>query len=729
MQDPMSPAPPTDSDAFDAAFADQQTDAQQAQDHSDTEERNVAASLGQRLRGEFERRKSQRVEIERRWLRDIRQYNAQYEPEFEAFLKERKSACKVFVPITRRVCNIVEARWADLLFPTDDRNFVVEASPMPELDDAAAIVGKADPAQPLGIDGQQVQPGAVRAAIADVIDEAKRKAANMQRVVDDQLAESDWPGEARRAIHDAVKLGSGVVKGPFAIAKTCKRWTVVDGQPALVVEQEVKPAIKYVDAWNFYPSLSVADCRDSDGFFERVPLTKLQFAKLAEQPGFDRAAIARTLAIGEQQWRDANIEATREAVGTVGVDDKRFNVVEFNGHVDVADLIACGLDIPDTDESRLLVFGAIVWFTESTGEVLKAALSPLTTDHVPYSVVNWQRDTACVFGYGVPHELRDVQESANSAYRAAHDNLALSVGPQIVVNSKKITPMNGSFGIEPLKVWDLNDSSMPVSNVFGFYQIDTKLTELFGLFNLSRQLADEIGGPMLAMQGQDAPSYVQTATGMSIAYNAANVWMRRAVKLWDDQVTVQRVRAFVDWNLEHSQDPDIKGDCDVLARGTSALLEAEGQVQRLALLAQQSASLGIPLRKSVNQLRSMALAMRLDPDELLPSDDEVKQMEQFAAQNRPPNPEQERIEIRKAELLDRQQEREFSAQIANQANQLRLAELASRERITVDQARVKYQLDMVKLQQGDTLARHRLDRQTQMFNAELATKARIGSGI
>lgn len=713
---------PAADDEFQQAYDEglrQQEEAQQAV-------RNVTASLGHRLLSEFEKRKTDRTNIEQRWLRDARQYNGQYEPDFESYLKERKAACKVFVPLTRRICNIVEARVSDLLFPTDDRNFVVEASPKPELEEADKAFAKAPPDAPVNVGGQAVPASAMGAAIRDLIDESKRKAANMQRTIDDQFAEADYPTQARKVIHDGVKLGSGVVKGPFVLSKTKKRWSVAGGVQSLVIDQSLKPTIKRVDPWNFYPNLGASSLEEDPSTFERHPMTKLEFVRLAEQPGFDYEAIVRVLEAGGSRGNDTNLDAQRESAGTVGIQRDSYDVIEYNGPVEAQELIDCGCSIPE-EEAKMLIFSGTVWFSESTGEVVKAIISPLKTEACIYSVWNWQPDTACVFGYGLPYEIRDLQESCNSSFRAGHDNMALSVGAQVVVNSKKITPMNGSYAIEPNKTWDLSDSSVPVNNVFGFFQIDSRLNEIMALFNMSKQLAEEIGGPMLAMQGQDAPSYVQTATGMSIAYNAANIWMRRAVKLWDDQVTVPRVSAFIDWNMEHNPDEDIKGDLNAVARGTSALLEAEGQVQRLQLLTQASAAAGIPIRKSVNQLRQMALAMRLDPDELLPNEEEVTQIEE--SQQPPPNPEMERIKIREAELADNREERAFRQAQTQENNRMRLAEIASRENLTIAQAREKYGFELAKMEREQAQDDKRLARETQMFNAELVTKARQGSGI
>ena len=725
--DQATPAPLDAMDAGDeyaadfAEFAGTRSDDEPIQNND-----SVAVSLGHKLQGEFAKRKTERQEIERRWLRDLRQYNGVYEPEFEAFLKERKSSCKVFVPMTRRVCNIVEARLGDLLFPTDDRNFAVASSPIPDLASASAGLAKAAPGAQTLIAGQPVPVVDVVTAIRDVIDESKVKAANMQRLIDDQFAECDYPTQARRAIHDAIKLGTGVIKGPYVLSKTKKRWVMTGGAATLTVDTTIKPSIKHVDPWNFYPDLSVALMENSD-VFERHPMTKLDLMNLSLQPGFSKDAIMRAVKAGATYRVDSNIDATRESVGTVGVEDSKFNVIEYNGPIDAEDLTECGCDLGESDD---VVFNAIVWFSEHSGDVLKAVLSPMSTNVGLYSAFNWQPDAACVFGYGLAHEIADLQDTGNSAFRAAQDNLALCVGPQTVVNSKKITPMNGSWAMEPNKMWDLMDASVPVSSVFGFYQIDMRLQEIMAMFNLSKQLIDEIGGPSLAMQGSDAPNFTQTATGASIQYNAANIWMRRAVKLWDDQVTVPRVRAFVDWNMEHSTDESVKGDHNVLARGASALINAEGQVQRLQLLQQASAAANIPLRKKISQLRQMALAMRLDPDEHLPNDEEISAMEQAEQQAPPPiDPETTRLQLREKELQDNAEERQFRRETLNENNKMRLAEIASREGITTRQAEMKYELELTKIDRQNAAAQLKLDRQTQMFNAELVTKARQGSGI
>ena len=63
---------------------------------------------------------------------------------------------------------------------------------------------------------------------------------------------------------------------------------------------------------------------------------------------------------------------------------------------------------------------------------------------------------------------------------------ACMVGPQIVVNDKKVTPANGRWVIEPNKIWEMIKSDADARAAFAFFQIDGRLNELLGV-NLQEQ--------------------------------------------------------------------------------------------------------------------------------------------------------------------------------------------------------------------------------------------------
>ena len=81
---------------------------------------------------DLESQLQQRALIEQRWLEDLRQYRGEYEPDFlKALTTAKKSA--VFVNITREKTDAWASQMGDMLFPVDDKNYGIAASPDPEL--------------------------------------------------------------------------------------------------------------------------------------------------------------------------------------------------------------------------------------------------------------------------------------------------------------------------------------------------------------------------------------------------------------------------------------------------------------------------------------------------------------------------------------------------------------------------------------------------------------------
>lgn len=697
-----------------------------AEGQAEKERMDRVQSLGMRLRSELAVRQSDRRAIEERWHKAIRAYNAQYEADKQADLNARTFGSKAFIPLIRRIVNVVEARLGDLLFPTDGSNFGVESSPVPEVNEAAKIAGRMPEDVPVDIGGKQVQSGDIKQAIGELIDKAKAAAAGMEREISDQLAQSNWPTEARAVIRDGLVLGTGVAKGPTVYLKTKKKWVVnQDGTASYQIVQDTTPQSARVDPWLFFPRIATKTMRDNDSVFEGHPMSATQFAALAEQPGFDKDAIREELRAGPRDEQDSNAQAAKEASGTAGIRNQQFMVWEYSGPVSLDDLEACGCDVGD---DPLLVINAVVFFTER-GRVLKVVLQKGGTE-TNYHVWNWQSDANSIFGYGIPYELGDLQDACNSSWRAAQDNAGLAVGGILVVDPSAVASQDGNYTIRPNMTLLKTDSAVRMEDAIKIIDIPSRSKEMLEIFNIAKQLCDEVGGPMLAMQGQDAPSYMQTAAGMGIAYNAASVWMRRGVKGWDDFITIPMVGQYIDWNMENNPKPEIKGDLRPIAKGSSHLLEAEGQAQRLGMVMDISQKMGIPLRTGVSQLRAMVRSMRLDDQELVPSDDEVAKMEAEKASQQPQmTPEQERLQLRAMELKDRQADREFQMKIAEGNNELRWAELASKEGLTREQVQAKYRSDVEKAQAQLQDRREQRAHDAQALNTEATLRISTGAGV
>jgi len=126
--------------------------------------------LSQRLQDNLR----QRLTIERRWVNDMRRYLGMItDAEMVEATKQGRSA--VFVKYTRSKSDAWAAQMNDMLFPSDDKNWGIEPTPVPSLNKIAQLV------QSDGQGGQQPTPEAQQAQ--QVLAEARLKAEAMEREI------------------------------------------------------------------------------------------------------------------------------------------------------------------------------------------------------------------------------------------------------------------------------------------------------------------------------------------------------------------------------------------------------------------------------------------------------------------------------------------------------------------------------------------------------------------
>jgi hypothetical protein len=731
---------------------DQYFQEQEATEQSDKAERDLAERLrvfGVRLQSQAEDQVKRRFSIDERWLDDLRQFNGQYDKVTAATLAA-SGGSKLFVNITRNKVNAAEARLIDILFPTDDRNWGIQPTPVPYLSKLSKDkdpISNEDGSPFVTDEGVQVQK---RDVAQGVMEEARERANSMQDEIDDQLNETNYNAVNRDMVHDACLYGTGILKGPVIIGKTRQKWSeVVDeqGQVAQVIEivDDLKPGAERVDPWDFFPDMQSRTVDDAEFIFQRHYMSKKALRDLADKPGFLRTQIAEVLKKDADNSHTAtHLQEMQSMAGLTSLDNGRFEVWEYHGPVDKEDLIAAGVEVDEEDV--FTDYNGVVWFSE--GRVLKAVINPADTGDMPYSVFNWEGDDTTLFGVGIPYLMRSSQKVLNATWRMLMDNAGLSVGPQTVINSQVVRPADGNWRLTPHKVWELTDKNGNVNNVFGSFEINSHMNELISLFQYARQIADEETALPQIAQGEQG-SATDTASGMSMLMNSANTMLRRVVKNFDDDVTRPFIKRMYDWNMQFNPKEDVKGDFSIDARGTSSLLVKEQQAANLMNLMNISASpLLQPLTNTAALYRKVVSSMQIEADEIVKTTEEIeletqKMQQQMEAQQQAmmqaqqgqqqaptgdPLAEQKlALEAQKAEM-DMQLK---GAQIQAQAQKLQvdqqkiasdreleLAKMAAEKGIKVSEMRTKLGIEKMKVQSKDTL-----------FEKEQALKMRTGSGI
>ena len=233
------------------------------QDHS-------VQSLGATLQAQFSEYKDARKETENEWLRDLRQYNGQYEADVLARLNDAGARSKVFVGLTRTKVMAAYSRIIDLLFQHGDQFFNVESTPVPDLDPMAVMQMKQLATQQI-MDASQMDPNMnqdlIMQRMAEMEEDLKEKykdiadeaAESMSLDILDQLIETGAEQKLKESILEACIFGSGAVKaGAVRIDKKQSYSRMTDPETgeegfALSVVEQPMPEVESVSVFDLYP--------------------------------------------------------------------------------------------------------------------------------------------------------------------------------------------------------------------------------------------------------------------------------------------------------------------------------------------------------------------------------------------------------------------------------------------------------------------------------------------
>ena len=349
-------------------------------------------------------------------------------------------------------------------------------------------------------------------------------------------------------------------------------------------------------------------------------------------PGFDSDEI-KYLLKNNRKGNHVEEEHERDRRRIAGIHDHaeshRFQVLEYWGTIDGYDLKDHNIELPE-DADLSDTYSACVWICGTS--VIKVMLNPVAGYKIPYQIFPYERSPHQFWGTGVPRMMRDSQTTMNAATRIWLDNLALSSGPMMEVNTDLLAAGEDPTDIHPWRVWlrEGGDGSMPAVR---WYQPVANANGLNQIVELFRRFADETTSLPSYTHGEQSRSLNKTATGMSMLMGAANIALKSTIKNIDDFLLEPMVQALFHYNMEFGTNEKAKGDLKVVPRGSTALVQKEVQSQRLLqFLSLVSNPTDLALVDRPRLLRDIAHSMDIDPDEIIKSEERL-QAEQQALQN------------------------------------------------------------------------------------------------
>jgi len=475
---------------------------------------------------------------------------------------------RVFINISKPKTQAGVARVQEMLVPHDDKPWEIGPTPIPELSDA---VDSKDQTPLTLADGSQAPAEVVAKAL---MDQARGKAAKMADWIEDQLVEGSVYAELRKVIRDAGKLGTGVLKGPFPVARETRKWAMAEGISVLEVEAKTAFTSKRIDPRDFFPDPSCGESvHDGSYVAERAYMTARQLRKLAlEGDGYDRDAIA--MALREGPKRKARTD-TRDTTEGTASDSQVFEVWFYYGDVEPEDLLVMGIPAEAISETDLMLASVPSIVTMLNDRPIKAVLNPLETGEFPYDVFPWEPVEGQIWGRGIPRKMAVAQRGLNAAARAMLRNAGLSAGAQIAVMEGALSPANGMAEIVGDKLWLFrpNEHCDDIRKAMNVWTIPSAQAELANIIAWFTQMADELTNLPMLMQGiqGDAPELLG---GMKMLMANAQAPLRVIAKQFDDYLIVPHMRRYYAAGMQ-SAPPDCHGDNQITARGSTALVQRE----------------------------------------------------------------------------------------------------------------------------------------------------------
>lgn len=543
--------------------------------------------------------------VEQRLLSAQRRRNGTYDPDVLQAI-QGQGGSMVYMMITATKCRAASAWLRDTLLGTgSEKPWTLKATPVPELspDIYEALQNEAGQRITQYVMSTGIQPSdmevrklllEMRDEVAEMMkEEARIRAERMELKMEDQLIEGQYIAAINAFIDDLVTFPYAVMKGPIVRNRPTMRWAQgPNGSYIPVVDKQIKLEWARVSPFDIYwaPHAEKPD----DGFIiERHRLTRSELNALIGVDGYDEAAIREVLDEwgrgGLREWL-ANDSERNEIEGkghdafTARNPDAIIDALEFHGSVQGKMLIEFGMDASEVGDPDM-DYTICAW--KIGNKIIKAQLNYDPMGRKPYYKTSFEKIPGQWCGNSVPDLAADVQDMCNAAARALANNMGMSSGPQVAVNVERMPDGEDITQMYPWKIWQFtNDPTGSTAKPIEFFAPPSMANELMAVYEKFSALADEYTGIPRYMQGDsNIGSAGRTASGISMLLGNASKIIKQVVTNVDTDCTQPALEYQYYYNMKYGDDPDLKGDVRIQARGAISIIQKEAaQVRRNELL-------------------------------------------------------------------------------------------------------------------------------------------------
>ncbi len=562
----------------------EQAQAQQMADEAERKRRLVESSLGAHIRRSWESAKWAKQETEYRLLDCLRRRKGEYDPDkLAAIRKEGGSA--IYMTLTTTKCRAAAAWIRDILLPANERPWGMTPTPVADVPDEYLVPHL----QQIQQQAAAMQQQGEQVNMAELVEQAREHVRQMaqemaeeaaerhERVIEDQLVEGGWHDAFEAFVDDFVTYPAAFMRAPILRRVPALEW--LEGwQP--VKGETIRPEFERVSPFDIYPSPDSTNIDDGAYILERCRFTRTQLTQLLGVPGYHDDGIRRVLeeygqgGLRDWLWTDGE-RAELEGRGHEWMSPaETIDGLIYWGGAQGTTLLQWGMD-PDEIDDPLAEYQVEAVLIGQ--HVIRVRINRDPLERRPYHKASFQPVPGSFWGMGIPELMADIQDVCNATARSLVNNLAISSGPQVEVFEDRLQPTEDPTDIYPWKIWRTKDSNLTGNNpAIRFYQPNSNAAELLSVYDQFERRADDATNiPRYTYGNERVGGAGSTATGLSMLMESANKGVKDAIRHIDRGVIRRVIEALWLHNMQYHEDQSIKGDVNVVARGSSAMLIRE----------------------------------------------------------------------------------------------------------------------------------------------------------
>ena len=518
------------------------------------------------------------------------------------------------VNLSAMKAGVVQSYLAESLIQAGQLPWTIQPTPVPDLSDSGELMV----AQSVQQSVEQGFRGDLRSLVYSLKSEAARKelehaqdiADNMMKLITDQCAEGGWNRAMFGFINNFCVYPYAVLAGPIPTRRVRMQWSGETLRP----KYETFYEFRSISPWDFWWSPDSPDTQRGTGIFIRQRWTRQQLLDAAKMTSYIGENIIKVLDDANRNdfryhWISNNPEQTDSQVLSWRDNDTTIDILIHWGYFSGRELTKYGIPGLEDDE----FYNAMV--TMCGRHIIQVLVEKNPTlNKRPVFTASFYTTQDRIPGESIPQRLRDVERCYETCLRYLISNAYYGSAPITEADYARVSKFMSDEDIGRIIPGSMYFSEPELGNAtpaFKYYSLPNNMAAFQNALVYFMDLADRVTNIPAALHGTAQGSGAnRTFRGAAMLQSNAVKAIQSAVFNIDEFVYKPLGELLYNYNMIYSKDQTVKGDCKIMARGVTALLQKETDRQNSYEILQMVASAGQQLAALPNGAKIVQWALK-----------------------------------------------------------------------------------------------------------------------